>query len=67
MRYKIIEVTDKAAITCEVAGKSKALSRFALLRAEPTTLYAQITEVGGAVIKQYARHAASVQNMELEA
>lgn len=66
MRYAVTDVTVAGATTVEQPDPDKALSSFAMLRADPRVFYAQVVQ-DGRVIRQFARHADTVQNIELEA
>lgn len=66
MRYSVTDVSRLGATTTELRSKDDGLAAYALLRAEPTVVYVQLVE-DGKIIRQAARHADSVQNLELEA
>lgn len=66
MKYDVTDVTRAGATTWTVHDRDAALSRYALLRANPHTRYAQVTQ-DAFIIRQFVRHAdASVENLEME-
>ena len=66
MRYALTDVSVHGAATTHIPDRTNALSAYVLMRADPTVVYAQLVE-DGKIIRQFARHADTVQNLELEA